>query len=70
MVLIDSHELAFQPNAVYDILTMDKEDTEITATADVYESKTSVKEGIFFYRKPGPVALQVNLKCNIILHIS
>ena len=65
MVLIDSHELAFQPNSVYDILSLDEEKTEVTA--DVYQSKTAIKEGIFFYRKPGPVPLQVSFKILILI---
>ena len=60
MLLIDSHELTFQPNAVYDLLTMDEENCEATQSEDTYETKTSVKEGIFFYKRTKP-RLQVLL---------
>ena len=60
MLLIDSHELTFQPNAVYDLLTMDEENCEATQSEDTYKTKTSVKEGIFFYKRTKP-RLQVLL---------
>lgn len=54
-ILVDFTELVFRPNLVHDFLTLDTEEKDDESTTSPLETDGN---GIFFYRKTGPVPLQ------------